>query len=167
MIKKMRKDLCGPASFLRSLSASPSNNIEELKTFLCDIIIHTSLPLCISFQKMLTQTSTNTSSNINRYNQSLNLLVASLKCIYEWKECIKQFNNNKDQMKENEAANDLVMNKVYGHLAKILSANENFNSMLNLELLTKHLPKFDAFCDSILVNQLLNNADNQVILYLN
>jgi hypothetical protein len=92
VIKKMRKNLCGPTSFLRSLAIS--SNLESLKTFLCDLIGHTSLPLCISFQKALTNifnSKTTTEEKINRYNELLKLLIASLKCVKEWQECLKFF----------------------------------------------------------------------------
>ena len=49
---------------------------------------------------------------------------------------------------------DPIQNKINETLKKIIK-NENFNSKLNLEMLTKHLPKFDTFCDSNLVKQIL------------
>ena len=103
IIKKMRKNLCGPTSFLRSLSVSSS--IEELRAYLCDLIIHTSLPLCISFQKILTQifsSKMEVKDKIERYNQSLRLLVNTLKCIKEWQECLRGFQMNKISMDTND-----------------------------------------------------------------
>ena len=51
--------------------------------------------------------------------------------------------------------------KVQENLSKILdSRQDNFNSKLNLELLTKHLPKFDVFCDSIL-EQILKEENKE------
>lgn len=54
-----------------------------------------------------------------------------------------------------------MFKKVHDNLSKILqSKSENFNSKLNLELLTKYLPKFDIFCDSIVVNQILSEQSD-------
>lgn len=93
VIKKMRKNLCGPTSFLRSLAFS-GMSLEGLKTFLCDLITHTSMPLCISFQKVLTaifNSKSTPAEKITRYNDLLRLLIASLRCIKEWQECLKFF----------------------------------------------------------------------------
>jgi len=61
--------------------------------------------------------------------------------------------------------------KVFENLAKVFqSSRDNFSSKLNLELLTKHLPKFDIFCDSDLINEILSddaegtNTSNQAII---
>jgi len=93
VIKKMRKSLTGPSSFLRSLAGS-FKNCEEIKTFLYDLIVHTSMPLCLSFQKILTQifaSKLSVQEKIDRYNQSLELLIASLSCVKEWQECLRCF----------------------------------------------------------------------------
>ena len=92
----MRKNLCGPTSFLRSLAISSST--EDLKSFLCDLILHTSLPLCVSFQKILTQifnSKMSAKEKIDRYNESLKLLIASLRCVKEWQECLLLVHSNK------------------------------------------------------------------------
>ena len=48
-------------------------------------------------------------------------------------------------------------------MSKIIdSKRDNFNSKLSFELLTKYLPKFDIFCDSILVNQIISQEDSDI-----
>ncbi len=93
VIKKMRRNLTGPSSYLRSLATTFKSG-DELKTFLCDLIVHTSMPLCVSFQKILTQifaSKMGVREKVERYNQSLELLIASLRCVKEWQECLRGF----------------------------------------------------------------------------
>ena len=100
VLKKMRKSLCGPTSFLRSLNTA-FTSVDELKSFLCDLIVHTSLPLSVSFQKLLTQifnSKLGVREKIERYNQSLELLIVSLKCVREWQECLQSYLSDKNNM---------------------------------------------------------------------
>jgi len=140
-------------SYLRSIATVSS---DETSSFLCNLIIATSMPLCLSFQKSLT-TATTTTSNITNYNQTLSLLIASLKCIKEWKECLRYYELNQKQFKLNST--DLVHSKINENLKKAFDnqSSINLNENLNLELLTKYLPKFDTFCDSNVVKQLTDN----------
>jgi hypothetical protein len=150
-IRSMKKCQISNTSYLRSLAVGS----DDPATFLCDLIINTSLPLCLHIQKNLSQIFVSKQASaemINSYNQSLALLISSLRCVKEWKECLRYFELNQTQFKTNST--DQTQNKIYEALKKIIK-NENFNSKLNLELLTKHLPKFDTFCDSNLVKQIL------------
>lgn len=133
-------------SYLRSIATVSS---DETSSFLCNLIIATSLPLCLSFQKSLTAATT------TNYNQTLSLLIASLKCIKDWKECLRYYELNQKQFKLNST--DLVHSKINENLRKALDQSSNLNENLNLELLTKYLPKFDTFCDSNVVKQLTDN----------
>lgn len=152
VIKSMKKSQISSTSFLRSMAASG----DDPAGFLCDLIISTSLPLCVSYQKVFN----NTNQFGTHYNEYLLLLSASLRCLREWKECLKYYESTQLEL------TDLSHHKINELLKKILKSG-TFNSKLNLELLNKYLPKFDQLCDSQLMSQILDDnleSDTQMII---
>ena len=162
----MRKNISSTTSFLRSIAAgdsahgnveTQSKSLEEAKTFLCDLIVHTSFPLCLSFQKLLITSANTTHAESDRFNKSLKLIIISLKCVKEWKNClnwlIDELTRVDSQTLRNEhPESDQVKHLIFSNLKRILFAHnlnvsEKFFSKVNLELLTKYLPKFSVLFD--------------------
>jgi len=162
----MKKNVSNKTSFLRSIAASDifnnseltTKSIEDLKTFLCELIIQTSFPLCLPFQKLLTISPTMSISDKDHFNKSLKLIIVSLKCVQEWKNCLSVFISEQMQSAENRSSeenleSDHTKYLILANLKKVLFAknenvSENFFFKLNLELLTKYLPKFSILFDS-------------------
>lgn len=161
IIRNMQKNVSNTTSFLRAISANDilnsseltTKSAEDLKTFLCELIIQTSFPLCLSFQKLLTITPTMSISDKDHFNKSLKLIIISLKCVQEWKKCLiamieEQMNRSNEENLESDHSKYLI----FANLKKILfDKNENvsdkFFFRLNLELLNKYLPKFSLLFD--------------------
>ena len=139
-VQSMRVNIAGPSSFLRSLNAP----MDDPKSFLVSLIIGTSLPLCFSFPKLLSTTKTAAPNTLN-YTKILQLLISCLKCIKEWKECVDLALKEVDHT-------DLSKTQINENLRRAFRVNcddtETLYGRLNLELLTKYLPKFEVFADS-------------------
>ena len=169
----MTKNMASNNSFLKSSFASvdlqstlgiPVSGLSELKTFLCEMVIHTSMPLCLSFQKLLTFNNSQDKEQAQtflKYTQTLKLLIACLKCVQEWKVCLRQVQAEikshtgivASGSGSSSASGDMLLRKlILDNLSRILNTSSqqnrgesNFFTMLNLDLLAKYLPKFDAF----------------------
>ncbi|CAF0751073.1 unnamed protein product [Brachionus calyciflorus] len=85
----------------------------EDENFLLDLILASSLPLGVNFQKDLTL-------------KKLDLLNSSLNCIKQWKFLMENSDTCSTSLKI------------------ILEKSENFDMKLNLDLLSKYLPKFEC-----------------------
>ena len=164
-IRNMRKNYISTTSFMRSLV---NETTSDLKSFLCQLIIHTSLPLCFLFQKLFQQ---NSSSTPARLEKLLKLVTSCLNCLKEWKECLKMYKlDYESQMINSNESNSSDLSKlniIYQNLTKIMTETtdildgENIFTKINLELLTKYLPKLD-----LLINQnLTENSDNIMLSF--
>ena len=92
-IRSMKKCQISNTSYLRSLAVGS----DDAATFLCDLIVNTSLPLCLPMQKNLSHIFVSKQAAvemISSYNRSLALLISSLRCVKEWKECLRYFELN-------------------------------------------------------------------------
>lgn len=156
MIKGMSKNIASNTSFLRSfasvdlqssLKLSISNQNEEIKSFLCNLIVHTSIPLCFSFQKLFVTFNSKDPATQIRYDHSLRLLIASLKCLKEWKSCLKRIQFDSEYVLSGEDESASQRRLIVENLSKAFVARgeNNLFIKLNMDLITKHLPKFDAF----------------------
>ena len=162
----MQKNVSNSTSFLRSIAASDifnsgeitTKSVQDLKEFLCELIIQTSFPLCLPFQKLLTLSPNMPISDKDHFNKSLKLIITSLKCVQEWKNCLITYIDEQMQDTENRSSDESVESDqskylIFANLKKVLfNKNENVSNKfffkLNLELLTKYLPKFSILFDS-------------------
>jgi hypothetical protein len=132
-------------------SSKTDRNLDNLKNFVCDLIVQTSFPLCLPFQKLLTH-SASTKGESDKLNKSLKLVIESLKCVKEWKQCLKSFLIEfRERLGDESAHSDQTKSLIVANLNRATqtdstSANksESLFVKLNTELLTKHLPKFDV-----------------------
>lgn len=108
-------------NFLKDFFQQQSNHVKsfqrflqsnEDENFLVELIISTSIPLGVNFQKDLT-------------SEKVDLLTACLICVKEWKSLCEREKEWSDSMR-------LVMQN-----------SDSFETKLNLELLSKYLPKFE------------------------
>lgn len=135
-IKNMLKNCSGTTCYLRSLSGS------ETEDYLCELIVNTSIPLCFSFQKLLAQ-----ELDPVKLDLVLKLLISSLNCVSEWKTCLGQIELDP------EVPDEQAKVSIYESTKRVLQNSPNFDSKLNLELLSKHFPKFDVFTSFNLVEK--------------
>lgn len=143
VIRSMAKNPTGTSSYLRSVSQNETNS-SNLADLLISIVIHMSIPLCISFQKLLSPLNQTTEVDTQKQDSLLRLLIACLKCLKEWKQCLEEISQFDFKQLISE---DLSKKDVYENLKRIFDRTnkEKFQSKLNLELTSKYLPKFDVF----------------------
>ena len=135
-------------------------SLEDVTTFLCELIIQTSFPLCLPFQKLLSIANSSSANPIenDRFAKSLKLIITSLKCVKEWKQCLTGFVSEQKQENSQTLSDEVLQSDhtkflIVNNLRKILfnknaDVSEKFFFKLNLELLTKYLPKFSVLFDS-------------------
>lgn len=120
-LKQLGADNSSLMKFLRHFFSQQSNHVKSLQRylqgnenehFLLQLIVVTSIPVGVNFQKDLGQ-------------DKLDLLTACLNCVKEWKRLCQSETEWNESMR-------LIMDKC-----------ECFETKLNIELLSKHLPRFD------------------------
>ena len=173
VIRSMRKSPSGPASYLRCLARSDLNffsasssaaaardedDKDGLRWFVSELIVQTSMPICVSYPKLLTQ-PVDTLTGQMRYNDMLKLLTTSLKCLYEWKQVLNRItvdlrsstSTHQSNYRADDDQNYLILENLrllFTSSSPSKSPDEGINNFyvkLNLELLSKYLPRSELF----------------------
>jgi hypothetical protein len=140
---EQQRSLIRNGTFLRCFDTIKDEKMDEKQCqFVVALVVCSSIPLCLSFQKLIQPNSQKTGS-VNR-NLVLKLLISSLKCLKEWKDCFDSFFQCDDLQSTSSIIlnieNQLIISKIFNNI--------NYSSLLtqlNLEILTKNLPRFDLF----------------------
>ncbi|RNA04154.1 nucleolar pre-ribosomal-associated [Brachionus plicatilis] len=127
-LKQLASDNLLFVNFLTTFFHQQSKHVRSLQRFLqgnehehflLELIVATSMPLGLNFHKELSE-------------PKLELLTACLNCVKEWKALVESEKEWSDSMR-------MTMEK---------SECQDFETKLNLELLSKYLPKFDQLSDN-------------------
>ena len=189
MIRAMRHNCAANTSFLRSLALDTQQQQQQQQqhtkqrddeksrkrtAFLVDLVVHTSLPLCVSFQKLLT--ATNQPQQQQQQELVRQLLVTCLKCLNEWMVCVRELSSSDttatttasttvDTTATTRETSDAEVQMRVKRAAIVASLRElktttttsgqedSLMVKLRLELLAKHLPKLDVFLAQMLADK--------------
>lgn len=131
-----------------------------MSDLLVNLIIHTSFPLNISFPKLIlspTQPSWTTLKSEKR-ELLLNLLIASLKCLKTWCECLSELKSNDGDTTSDEATK-LVVETVRRIMdgTEATSSLDTFNVRFALDIGPRYLPSKDV------LTNLKDNSNEETI----
>lgn len=119
---------------------------------LISIIIHTSIPLNISFVKLIS-TQTWPSMCAEKKQPLLGLLISSLKCLKEWRECLSELActqaDTPDDLLSTDEARKLVVETVKHILTDSNDRMDTFHVRFTLGIAPRYLPSKDALSSAI------------------